>query len=482
VLATSWLPTYRNASLQTKFVVQALVSTLTLFVVVMVLVLYVQRRALLSTVEVSGFEMTKIFAFSSVPAVATGDYLMLQHVVNGIASEPRVLYAMLLLPDGQVFAHSVARERGSHYRDALSQRAAAAGGPLLQSYVRPDGVAVYDFAVPVYVLTRKRAIARVGLSIEREMAGITRTGLSIVFLGLAALTFSLVWAVYQSRKLARPLEALVEGTREVVRGNLAYRLAVRSGDEIGQLAAAFNRMAEEVAATQGHLVEKTRMATMGEMAAMVAHETRNPLGALSTCLQLFRRRAAGTGEDAELLDIMQGEVRRLTDIVSDYLAFGRPRPLRIEPVDLPELIGGLLTLLERDRQVTRGVRVSAVFDPAAGTIPADPAQFRQILWNLLLNAAQALEGDGELAVRTAARDGWVDVTVADSGSGIPAATLSRIFDPFFTTRANGSGIGLAVVKRIVDEHGGRIQVESSPGAGTTVVVSLPRLTPSTTPS
>ena len=192
---TSWLSTYRNASLQAKFVLHAVVSTLSLFVLVMVLVLYVQRRALLSTVEVSGFEIAKIFAFSSVPAVAERDYLMLQYMVNGIASEPRVLYAMILLPDGQVFVHSVARERGAHYRDALSQRAAAAQSPLLQSYVRADGVPIYDFAVPVYVLTQKRAIARVGLTIEREMAGITRTGLSIVFLGLAALTFSLVWAV-----------------------------------------------------------------------------------------------------------------------------------------------------------------------------------------------------------------------------------------------------------------------------------------------
>jgi signal transduction histidine kinase len=314
------------------------------------------------------------------------------------------------------------------------------------------------------------------------MAGITRTGLSIVFLGLAVLTFSLVWAVYQSHKLARPLEALVAGTGEVIRGNLAHRLSVPSGDEIGQLALAFNRMAEELATAQASMVQKTRMATMGEMAAMVAHETRNPLGALSTCLQLFRRRASGAGEDAELLDIMQAEVRRLTDLVSDFLAFGRPRPLRIESVNLPELIGSLLTLLERDRQVTRGVRVSTALHPEVKTVPADAAQFRQILWNVLLNAAQALDGGGELTVSTAPRDGWVDVTVADTGRGIPAEVLSRIFDPFFTTRTNGSGLGLAVVKRIVDEHGGTIRVESRVGAGTTVVVSLPRSRPSVTTS
>ncbi len=462
----------RTASLQTRFALQAVLSTVGLFVIVMILVLYVQRRALLSSVEASGLEIAKIFAFSSVPAVANGDYLMLQHVVDGIASEPRALYAMILLPSGEVFVHSTARERGHVYRDPLSVRAAAADRAIVQHYVRDDGIPVFDFAVPVFVLTERRATARVGLSIEREMAGITRTGLSIVFLGLAALTFSLVWAAYQSRKLTRPVEALVKGTREIVRGNLDHRLPVRSADEIGQLAEAFNKMVTELAAARHDLITKTRMAAMGEISARVAHETRNPLGALTNCLHLLRRGKPIAQEDAELIEIMEAEVQRLNTMVSDFLAFGRPRPPRADRVDLREVLTRVLGLLERDLAVSPGIHIESSVDPAATIVWADAAQLQQVLWNLLLNAAQAMGETGKIRVTTSRRDDMVEVAIADDGPGIAPDALAKIFDPFFTTRSTGSGLGLAIVKRIVDDHGGSIRVDSKPGAGTTVFVSL----------
>ena len=462
----------RSASLQVKFAAQAALSTIGLFVLVMLLVLYVQRRALLSNVEASGFEMAKIFAFSSVPAVATGDYLMLQHVVDGIASEPRALYAMILLPNGEVFVHSTARERGQLYLDALSQRAATADRAIVQHYVRNDGIPVYDFAVPVYVLTEKRAIARVGLSIEREMAGITRTGLSIVFLGLAALAFSLVWAAYQSRKLTRPVEALVKGTREIVRGNLDHRLPVSSTDEIGQLAEAFNQMVAELAAARHDLITKTRMAAIGEVSARVAHETRNPLGALTNCLHLLRRGKSIAPDDAELIQIMEAEVQRLNTMVSDFLAFGRPRPPQVDRVDLREVLTRVLGLLERDLGVSQRIHIESSVDPAATIVWADAAQLHQVLWNLLLNAAQAMGETGKIRVTTTRRGDMIEVAVADDGLGIKPEALSKIFDPFFTTRSMGSGLGLAIVKRIVDDHGGTIRVDSKLGGGTTVVVGL----------
>jgi signal transduction histidine kinase len=455
-----------------KFAAQAALSTIGLFVLVMLLVLYVQRRALLSNVEASGFEMAKIFAFSSVPAVATGDYLMLQHVVDGIASEPRALYAMILLPNGEVFVHSTARERGQIYRDALSQRAATADRAIVQHYVRNDGIPVYDFAIPVYVLTEKRAIARVGLSIEREMAGITRTGLSIVFLGLAALAFSLVWAAYQSRKLTRPVDALVKGTREIVRGNLDHRLPVSSTDEIGQLAEAFNQMVAELAAARHDLITKTRMAAIGEISARVAHETRNPLGALTNCLHLLRRGKSIAPDDAELIQIMEAEVQRLNTMVSDFLAFGRPRPPQVDRVDLREVLTRVLGLLEQDLGVAQGIHIESSVDPAATIVWADAAQLHQVLWNLLLNAAQAMGETGKIRVTTTRRGDMIEMAIADDGPGIAPDALSKIFEPFFTTRSMGSGLGLAIVKRIVDDHGGTIRVDSKLGAGTTVFVSL----------
>jgi signal transduction histidine kinase len=470
-----WRLGYRNTSLQFKFGVQAALSTVLLFVLVMILVLYVQQRALRSSVEARGFDMTTVFARSSAPAVAANDYVMMQYVVKGLTGEARVRYAMILRPDGEVFVHTTPRERGAHYTDALSRRSAEARTAFVHHYVAADGVLVYDFTVPVQdVVTGKQvASARVGLSIKDELEEVSRTGKSIVLLGLAALAFSLVWAAYQSRKLTRPLEALVEGTQEITRGNLSHRLPERSSDEIGQLSGAFNRMATELATAQSNLVEKTRMAAIGEISARVAHETRNPLGALSNCLQLLRRNPGDAREESELLDIMQTEVQRLNGMVSDFLTFGRPRPPRLEPVDLEEIVAGVLRLLERDQR--SGGRIEVVTSATAprGKVYADPAQLHQILWNLLLNATQAVNGSGRVALHTEYRGDTVEIAISDTGRGIDPETLPKIFDPFFTTRSNGSGLGLAIVKRIIEDHGGAIRVESQAGHGTTVRVELP---------
>src|SRR5262245_43781134 len=151
-----WRLGYRNTSLQFKFGVQAALSTILLFVLVMILVLYVQRRALLSSVEARGLDMTTIFAQSSAPAVEAADYVMMQYVVDGFVSETRLRYAMILLPDGEVVVHTDPRERGAHYTDAISRRSAAASGQLVQRYVAADGVPVYDFTVPVHNVADKQ--------------------------------------------------------------------------------------------------------------------------------------------------------------------------------------------------------------------------------------------------------------------------------------------------------------------------------------
>ncbi|MGH7322256.1 MAG: response regulator [Candidatus Rokuibacteriota bacterium] len=239
---------YDRLSLQAKLALQVVLSTTVLFAILIPLVLYIQKQVLLSAVEENGFRLAEIFARSSVPAVIADDYLIMQHVVNGFSSETKVRYAMLLDADGLVLVHSQANERGKRYRDASSLLAARTGAPLLQRSRAADGTLVYDFAVPVYVLQDKRASARVGLSLEQELAEIARTRNYIILIGLAVLGLGLVWAAYQAKRVVRPVQALVEGTREIARGNLGHRTAVTGGDELGQLALAFNRMTESVQA------------------------------------------------------------------------------------------------------------------------------------------------------------------------------------------------------------------------------------------
>ena len=805
---------YDDASLRTKFALQVGVSTLVLFTLMLAAVLYIQRRAVLTAVEESGFRMTAIFARSSVQALLSDDYLVMQHVVNGIASEKKVRFAMLLKDDGEVLVHTRAIERGRRYDDPASRAAAGARGPLVQDYVDRDGVPVYDFTVPVYVLEEKRATARIGLSIEQELREIART--RNVFLGfaVAVLALGLAWAIQQARRLTQPVREIVRGTEEVARGNLDHRIAVHAADELGQLAEAFNRMTASVQAVvatsreisavldidvvlrsistharalvkadmvfiaplerdaaeaqgrvvlggrktryevvvksgvgmggwvlanrkplltddyvndprivhdpaydktmrddeikaalalpitlkdeiigllwvanrssatfteqdvetlerlahqaaiamanarlyaeaklktarlealihvsqvmtstlepdriagvitdamrdlapgilirmwatpddakvwvpfgptratgqgdgddgltlpagaglvgavaarraplvvddvrgddrvvrraalerdgivsflglpllreerllgvlcvatriphhfnddevsllgslaqqaaialenarlyqdlrqshhelvnaQAELVRKTRMAAMGEIAAVVAHEARNPLGALSNCIQLLRQNPAITGEDAELLTIMQNESKRLNDIISDFLTFGRPRAPQFGPVDLHELVDATWALLQRDDRCPRTIDFERRFDGTLAPVSADRDQLRQVFWNLLLNAVQAMRQGGTLTVETRHAGRFVEVLVGDTGPGIPAAVQARIFEPFVTTKSGGTGLGLAIVRRIVDDHGGTISVSARDGAGTCFVLSLP---------
>ncbi len=296
---------YRNAGLQTKFALHVVLSTGVLFAILLPLVLYIQKQVLLGEVENDGFRLTKVFAHSSVQALVADDYLVLQHIVTGFSSESRIVHAMLLTEDGRVLVHNDPVERGKRYEDAISRLAARTQEPLLQRYETPDGMHIYDFAVPVYFLDERWASARIAISIDRELGEITHTRNYILALGFGILGLGLAWAMYQARRVTRPVQTLVQGTQEITKGNLEHRISVESGDELGQLALAFNRMTgdlhqshQELLVAQTELVRKTRMAAMGEIAAAVAHETRNPLGALSNCVQLLRMNPHLTGDDA----------------------------------------------------------------------------------------------------------------------------------------------------------------------------------------
>ncbi|MGH7325714.1 MAG: ATP-binding protein [Candidatus Rokuibacteriota bacterium] len=642
--AGSLIARYRRLSLHAKFALHAALSIAVLFGILIPGVVYLQTRAVLEQAEQRGLQLAKVFAHSSVQALVGDDFLVMRHVVNSIASEPDVLYATILGPDGRALLHSDMRETGRIYTDPLSARAIQADRPLIQE-VRRDRVRAYDFTVPIYVMNDRRAVARVGISIERELAAIRKTRNTILGLGVVALAAGVALAAWQARSVTRPVGELVRGAQEITRGNLAHRIDVGGGDELGQLAAAFNRMTESVRAlmetsrelsstldadavlrsvavhaldlvkadtaslaladrqtrearvkvvlgartdglhrivvtpgrglggavlatgepmvsenyledrrivhdplydtvlreegivsavavpivlkgdivgvlwvanrtsktfaaedvdalrrmaqqaaialenarlyqdlkgshedlvtAQVELVQKTRMAAIGEIAAAVAHEARNPLGALSNCVQMLRDNPRLSGEDAELLEIVHTESQRLNEIVSDFLAFGRPRPPHLEDVNVHEVIEATLALLRRDARCAPAIVFTTKFDPALPLIRADRDQLRQVFWNLFLNAVQAMRDQGELRAETGHEGGRAHIIVQDTGPGIPPTARARIFEPFYTTRPAGTGLGLAIVRRIIEEHRGGIGVDDDAAVGTCFTLTLP---------
>jgi len=280
---------------------------------------------------------------------------------------------------------------------------------------------------------------------------------------------------------------------------LDYRLPVRSDDELGDLAASFNKMTAEVAGVQSKIEEQVRrktaelerihrtllssekMASIGKLAATVAHEINNPLFGILTYARLVERAVlhcdfAGRDEVAEQLQTIERESKRCGELVKNLLTFSRQKASERQPNDLNTIVGRTVLLVKHKLEMQN---IELVERLAAGlpAVDCDANQIQQVALVLMMNASEAMPSGGRLEVSTELdpATGEAALRVKDTGCGIPEDVLPRVFDPFFTTKEdqNRTGLGLAVAHSIVEQHGGEIQVNSAPGQGTEFRVALP---------
>jgi signal transduction histidine kinase len=243
----------------------------------------------------------------------------------------------------------------------------------------------------------------------------------------------------------------------------------------------------ELAATRAEMVKRERLAALGELSAIVAHEVRNPLGVIFNAVSSLRRLMLPQGDAAMLLDILAEESDRLNRMVGDLLDYTRPRDPVLQPEDLARVLQDSLDAAcqQTPGAADRNVTIAQEVEAGLPHVPMDRRLIRQALVNVAVNALQSMPQGGRLHVRASREEregrGLLRIDVADEGPGIPAELLHRVFEPFFTTKAQGTGLGLAVVKRILDEHHGEIAVDSSPGRGTTFTFRLPLGAPEALP-
>jgi len=234
----------------------------------------------------------------------------------------------------------------------------------------------------------------------------------------------------------------------------------------GYLADQERKSKAELVAMEAHLDRVQSLAQIGEMAAGLAHEIKNPLASLSGAIQILKGELGQDADNMRLMHIVLRETDRLSSLVNNFLTFARPSAGQAKTVDLNAALAEIVTLFEKDDSIDQRIKVNlTAFDDAS--IEIDPLQLRQVVWNLLLNGAESIDGEGTLniSVKTI-KNKWVTVEIADSGCGMDDKTLKDIFNPFFTTKPDGTGLGLSIVYRILETYGYRLDVQSTPGRGT----------------
>ena len=303
----------------------------------------------------------------------------------------------------------------------------------------------------------------------------------LVVAGAGAVAVCAVLIVVLAYLIQRPMVELQEKIERVGEGDLSVAVSFSGrNDEIGDLGRNFNRMVEHLRGSREEIerLHRTQMsraehlATLGELATGLAHEIRNPLAGIAGVIEIVGRDLPATSPARAVVKDVRQEIAQINRIISDLLETARPRPPQIRSSDLNITVEHAV-MLARQQVLSKPIIIEL---HKAGNLPEvehDSDQIHQVLLNLLLNAVQAIDGAGTIAVEILQQHGQAAITVTDSGRGIAPEHLPNIFRPFYTTKGNGTGLGLSLARRIVEQHHGRIEVTSTMGKGSKFVVWLP---------
>ncbi len=257
-------------------------------------------------------------------------------------------------------------------------------------------------------------------------------------------------------------------------GNLANTLAEDLRAQTRESRRAADHLAaanEQIQHAEEALRRSDRLAALGQLSAGLAHELRNPLGTIRASAEMLGRNLSGENEVArEMAGFISSEVDRANSLITRFLQFARPLELRPQKADLTQTLDRAVALVEREAPA---IAIYKNYAPEIPPFPFDAELLERVFYNLILNATQATPAGGAVTVKTRSTNGFAEIAVIDRGAGIQPEHLNSIFNPFFTTKPEGVGLGLAIVAKIVDEHGGKIAVESEPGKGSIFRVLLP---------
>jgi nitrogen fixation/metabolism regulation signal transduction histidine kinase len=337
----------------------------------------------------------------------------------------------------------------------------------------------YNVIIPVIAGDRHYGYIHLTINTEDFSVFMRKRLLQRILAAAVVFGMGTIFIVYFAKRYTEPIEKVVRAARMVAGGDLDHELNTGRKDEIGELNQSFNFMVEKLR-EERELEERLRkaehLAGIGQFSRSIAHEIRNPLNFISLSIDHIKEKykpAEGKNGDAfeSLILNIKKEIQRVSGFAESFLEYGRPLEMSMQKTDICKIIEDVLSLVAAKAQ-KEDIEIIREYDITPELV-VDAEFIKTCLYNVILNAFQAMPNGGRLTIRARAADEKFCISVGDTGVGLPEEKVGKVFDPFFTTKSKGLGLGLALTKRVIEEHGGKIDFKSREGKGSTVIILLP---------